>query len=115
MIKATVAVSPPSSAPSAPPVALELEPSPGKGSGSPGRSTLELGSVVLVVVELMSVELVASGRVVEVVLLVARVVVVVDNRVVELDDDVGALVMAEPVAATTTTPVIPWLRWILQK
>jgi hypothetical protein len=96
-------------------VALELEPSPEKGGGSPGRSTLELGSVVAVVVELMSVELVASGRLVDVVLLAARVVVVVDSRVVVVDDDAAAVVLVEPGAATTTTPVIPELRWILQK
>jgi hypothetical protein len=91
-------------------VALELEPSPEKGGGSPGRSTVELRPVVAVVVELISVELVASGRVVDVVVLAARVVVVVDGRVVDVG---GAVVAVVPTAAETTiTPVIP--SWSLQ-
>jgi hypothetical protein len=83
-------------------VALELEPSPVKGGGSPGRSTLELGSVVVVVVELASVELVANGRVVDELVLIARVVVVVALVVAVVAGAVAEVVVAAD--DTTTTP-----------
>lgn len=102
---------PPSEPPDRP-AALSV-PSPGKAGGSPGSSTLD-GLVVDVVVDVANVELVASGRVVAVVLLVlARavddVVVCRGSMVV-----VGALAVVVVAADTTTTPTMPWLRWILQ-
>lgn len=106
-MRATVAVSPPSSPPASP-EALELEPSPVKGGGSPGRRTLEFGSVVVVVVELARVELVASGRVVDDVLGVARVVVVVTLVVAVVAGTVADVVLATAGETTTTPRMASW-------
>jgi hypothetical protein len=84
--------------------------SPENGGASPGSSTLDVSDVV--VDDLTTVELVASARVVDVVLLVARVVVVVDARLVVVVEATVVVVVAT--AVTTTTPVIPLPRWILQ-
>jgi hypothetical protein len=95
------------------PAAFEPVSSPPTGGGSPGSSALEGSEVV--VVDLITVELVASTRVVDVVLLVAAlVVVVVDALAVAVVDEPGAVVLLEPDAGvTTTTPVIP--DWILHR
>jgi hypothetical protein len=89
-------------------VALELEPSPVKGGGLPGSSALEPGSVVVVVVELARVELVASGRVVDEVLLVARVVVVVALVVTVVAGAVAEVVVAAAAETTTTPRMASW-------
>jgi hypothetical protein len=95
------------------PAALAFVSSPEKGGGAPGCSALDGSDVV--VVDFTTVELVASTRVVDVVLLVAAlVVVVVDALTVAVVEDAGAVVLVVAVAVTTTTPVIPELRWILQ-
>jgi hypothetical protein len=74
----------------------------------------------VVVVDFTTVELVASCRVVDVVLLVVGfavvAVVVVGFTVVAvvLLEDADAAVVLLDAAVTMTTPVMPWLRWILQ-
>jgi hypothetical protein len=90
------------------PAALEFELSPERGGASPGCRALDGSDVV--VVDLMTVELVARARVVAaVVLLVAALVVVVDDLPVAVVDEPGpAVLLVEPPApVTTTTPVIP--------
>jgi hypothetical protein len=97
------------------PAALALVSSLEKGGAAPGSRALDGSDVV--VVDLRTVELVASARVVAVVLLVAAlvvVVVVVDDLTVPVVDEAGPVVLLEPPAAdTTTTPVIP--AWILHR
>ena len=99
----------PSFEPPAFPAALEFESPPDKGGGSPGNSTPAVSDVV---VDLSTVELVASARVVAVVLLVGLAVVVVEALTVVLVEVVGVLVVVA--AETTTTPAIPCPLWILQ-
>ena len=88
------------------PAALEPPSSPPSDGGAPGCTALDVSAVV--VVDLTSVELVASTRVVEVVLLVARVVLVVEFLavMVVVEEDVERVELV-PAALTTTTPVIP--------
>ena len=94
------------------PAALEFVSS--KDGASPGSRTLVVSAVV--VVDFIRVELVASGRVVAVVLLVLEdfavedVVVALGN--VELV--VAAMVVVVTFADTTTPPAIPSGRWSLQ-
>jgi hypothetical protein len=103
---------PPSESPDEP-AALDPPSSPGKAGASPGNSTLVVSAVV--VVDLTSVELVANSRMVVLVLLVLAfavedVVVARASVEVVVDADVDVVTFAE----TTTTPVMPWLRWTLQ-
>jgi hypothetical protein len=78
------------------------------GGGAPGSNTLVASDVVLVVEDETSVELVASGRVVAVVLLVTRWVVEVLDDVFagNVVDVVAKVVVTAP---TTTVPRIPEL------
>jgi hypothetical protein len=89
------------------PAALEFELSPERGGASPGCRALDGSDVV--VVDLITVELVASARVVAVVLLVAALVVVVDDLPVAVVDEPEppVLLVEPPAPVTTTTPVIP--------
>lgn len=91
-------------------------PSPEKAGGSPGSRTVDESVVVEVVDDVATVELVASGRVVAVALVVLAPavddVVVCRGNVVLVVVDVAAVVVVA--ADTTTTPTMSWLRWILQ-
>jgi hypothetical protein len=105
-IRATVPESPPSSEPPDGPAALEFVSS--KDGASPGNRTLVVSAVV--VVDFTSVELVASCRVVAVVLLVLEdfavedVVVALGNVELVVSPPVELVV---PAALTTTTPTMP--------
>jgi hypothetical protein len=95
------------------PEALAFVSSPEKGGGAPGCSALDGSDVV--VVDLTTVELVASTRVVDVVLLVAAlVVVVVDALTVAVVEETSVVVVVAATGETTTTPVMPCPTWILQ-
>jgi hypothetical protein len=85
-----------------------------KDGGSPGSNTLVASDVVVVVEDGTNVELVTSGRVVVVVLLVGLAVVDVAFCVVLVEDAGTVVAVVLEGAATTTTPVIPDWRWILQ-
>ena len=88
------------------PEALEPPLSPDSDGGAPGCTALDVSEVV--VDDFTTVELVASTRVVDVVLLVARAVVVVEflAAVVVVEEDVARVELV-PAAVTTTTPVMP--------
>lgn len=112
-MRATVPESPPSSEPPDPPAALAFVSS--KDGASPGRSTLVVSAVV--VVDFTSVELVASCRVVAVVLLVLEDFAVVDVVALANVELVvaPAAELAVAVALTTTTPTMPSWPWILHR
>src|SRR5437764_1085842 len=95
------------------PEALEPPLSPDSDGGAPGCTALDVSEVV--VDDFTTVELVASTRVVDVVLPVALVVLVVEFlRVVAVVDDDVERVEPVPAALTTTTPFMPSATWSLQ-